>query len=91
MAEANPMLPLEALTFETARAALAHGEAAIAAGETVFDLGGVKSADSSGVALMLAWERRAKTAGHKLTYINVPPELESLARLYGVEALLPVA
>jgi phospholipid transport system transporter-binding protein len=91
MAEANPMLSLEALTFETARAALAQGEAAIAAGETVFDLGGVKSADSSGVALMLAWERRAKTAGRKLTYINVPAELESLARMYGVESLLPVA
>jgi phospholipid transport system transporter-binding protein len=90
MAEANPMLSLEALTFQTARAALAQGEAAIAAGETVFDLGGVKSTDSSGVALMLAWQRRAKTAGHKLTYINVPAELESLARLYGVESLLPV-
>jgi phospholipid transport system transporter-binding protein len=90
MAEANPMLSLEALTFQTAPAALAHGEAAIAAGETVFDLGGVTSADSSGVALMLAWQRRARTAGHKLTYINVPAELESLARLYGVESLLPL-
>jgi phospholipid transport system transporter-binding protein len=90
MAEANPMLSLEALTFQTARAALAQGEAAIAAGETVFDLGGVKNADSSGVALMLAWQRRARTAGRKLTYINVSAELESLARLYGVESLLPV-
>jgi phospholipid transport system transporter-binding protein len=88
MAEGNPMLALDALTFQTARAALAQGEAAIAAGETVFDLGGVRTTDSSGVALMLAWQRRARAAGRQLTYINVPPELESLARLYGVESLL---
>ena len=50
MAEANPMLSIDALTFTTAREALEQGAAAIRAGETVFDLGGVKAADSSGVA-----------------------------------------
>jgi phospholipid transport system transporter-binding protein len=91
MAEANPLLSVDALTFETAHAALAQGAAAIAAGETVFDLGGIKSADSSGVALMLAWERKARAAGRQLTYVNVPANLDSLARLYGVESLLPLA
>ena len=42
MAEANPMLSLDALTFENAQAALEQGCAALAAGETVFDLGGVQ-------------------------------------------------
>jgi phospholipid transport system transporter-binding protein len=65
MAEANPMISLDALTFETANAALEQGCAAIGAGETVFDLGGVRAADSSGVALLLAWQRRARDAGHK--------------------------
>jgi len=88
MAEANTMLSLEALTFQTARAALAQGAAAIAAGETVFDLGGVKTADSSGVALMLAWQRRAKDAGRSLTFLNVPANLHTLAAVYGVDALL---
>lgn len=83
------MLSLEALTFQTARAALEQGCAAIRAGETVFDLGGVKSADSSGVALLLAWQRKARAAGQKLAYVNVPESLESLAGLYGVETLLP--
>jgi phospholipid transport system transporter-binding protein len=88
MAEAHSMLSLEALTFQTARAALAQGAAAIAAGETVFDLGGVKTADSSGVALMLAWQRRAQAAGRSLSFVNVPANLHTLAGVYGVDALL---
>ncbi len=89
MAEANPMLSLEALTFDTAHAALDQGCAAIRAGETVFDLGGVKTADSSGVALLLAWQRKAQALNQRLTYINVPQNLDTLANLYGVSDLLP--
>ena len=89
MAEANCMLSLEALTFQSARAALEQGCKAIAAGETVFDLGGVKNADSAGVAVMLAWQRKAHAAGQRLTYTNVPANLVSLVGLYGVDPLLP--
>ncbi len=88
MAEANPMLSLDALTFETADAALEQGIAAIRAGETVFDLGGVRAADSSGVALLLAWQRRARDAGRKLTFINVPANIDALANLYGLDGVL---
>lgn len=88
MAEANPMLSLGALTFETANAALEQGVAAIRAGETVFDLGGVRAADSSGVALLLAWQRRAREAGQKLTFINVPANIDALANLYGLDGVL---
>ena len=85
------MLSIDALTFLTAREALEQGTAAIGAGETVFDLGGVKAADSSGVALLLAWQRRAVAAGHRLTFINVPDNVQKLASLYGVDTLLPQA
>jgi phospholipid transport system transporter-binding protein len=88
MAEANPMLSLGALTFETAQAALEQGCAAIRAGETVFDLGGVRAADSSGVALLLAWQRRARDVGQKLTFINVPSNIDALTHLYGLEGVL---
>ena len=37
MAESNPMLSLDALTFQSSRSALEQGCAAIAAGETVSD------------------------------------------------------
>jgi phospholipid transport system transporter-binding protein len=88
MAEASSMLSLEALTFDNAGAALEQGSAALAAGESVFDLGGVKSADSAAVALMLAWQRRAEAQGRSLKYINVPADVDALARLYGVDGLI---
>jgi phospholipid transport system transporter-binding protein len=91
MAEANAMLSLDALTFASAGDALHQGYAAIDAGETVFDLGGVKSADSAGVAVMLAWQRRAQAQGQRLKYINVPANVHALASVYGVEPLLPGA
>lgn len=85
------MLTIDAMTFDSARLALAQGEAAIGLGETVFDLSGVKSADSSGVALLLAWQRRALGAGHRLTFINVPENVRKLASLYGVDTLVAPA
>jgi phospholipid transport system transporter-binding protein len=88
MAEANPMLSLDALTFENAQVALDQGCAALAAGETVFDLGGVKSADSSALALMLAWQRRAQGQGRSLKFTNVPGNVDAMAKLYGVDGLL---
>ncbi len=82
------MLSLEALTFDNAQAALARGCAAVSAGETEFDLGGVKAADSSALALMLAWQRRAQGLGRSLKFINVPANVDALAKLYGVDGLL---
>lgn len=89
MAEANPMLSLDALTFQSARSALEQGCAAIAAGETVFDLGGVGAADSSGVAVLLAWQRHARAARQPLSFINVPEKVRKLAALYDLGDLLP--
>jgi phospholipid transport system transporter-binding protein len=88
MAESNPMLSLDALTFQNAQAALEQGSAALSTGETVFDLGGVEAADSSALALMLAWQRRAQAQGRKLSFINVPANVDALARLYGVDGLI---
>ena len=88
MAESNPMLSLDALTFQNAQAAMEQGCAALAAGETVFDLGGIQAADSSALALMLAWQRRAQAHGRKLSFVNVPANVDALARLYGVDGLI---
>lgn len=88
MGVANSMLSLDALTFDNASAALAQGNAALAAGDTTFDLGGVKAADSSALALMLAWQRRARAHGHSVQFLNVPANVDALAKLYGVDGLL---
>ena len=81
-------LPIETLTFLSAKTALDLGCAAIRAGNTVFDLGNVKAADSSGVAVLLAWQRKARAAGTTLSFVNLPASIESLATLYGVEGFL---
>jgi len=88
MSEINQLQGIASLTVQNATAALGQGLAAIQAGQTVFDLGTVKAADSSAVAVLLAWKRAARKAGKGLSYVNVPDGLQSLAALYGVDSFL---
>ena len=88
MSQTNTLGNIETLNVHNAKAALLQGFEAIAAGQTVFDLGSVKLADSSAVAVLLAWQRQARKAGAALAYINLPESLKSLAALYGVDAFL---
>jgi phospholipid transport system transporter-binding protein len=82
------VLKIESLTVNNAKAALEQGVAAIKSGQTVFDLGNVKLADSSAVAVLLEWQRVARKAGAALSYINVPASVKSLASLYDVDDIL---
>ena len=79
---------LTTLTVQNARVALAQGLAALAAGQTVFDLRNVDGVDSAAVSVMLAWRRAAQEAGVTLKLKNLPPNLSSLSKLYGVCELL---
>lgn len=84
----NQLHNIETLNVQTAKTALDQGIAAIKAGQTVIDLGAISVADSSAVAVLLAWKRAARRAGSALSYINVPAGLQSLAALYGVDDFL---
>lgn len=88
MSQTNQLESIETLTVINAKAALDQGLAAIRGGQTVFDLATVKTADSSAVAVLLAWQRAARKSGVALSYVNLPASLKSLAALYGVDALL---
>ena len=76
MSEINKLASIDTLTVQNAKAALDQGIAAI------------KAADSSAVAVLLAWKRAARKSGAALAYVNVPASLQSLAALYGVDAFL---
>ena len=76
------------LTVENATAALERGLAAIQDGQTVFDLGCIQTADSSAVAVLLAWQRAARKNGSTLAYTNMPASLKGLTSLYGVDEFL---
>lgn len=54
------------------------------------DLSGVERADSSGLALLVSLLREARASQTALQFANIPAQLHSLARVSGVEGLLPV-
>ncbi|MDP2135769.1 MAG: STAS domain-containing protein [Sulfuritalea sp.] len=77
------------MTMAGAKTLLAEGEAAIVSNSAVFDLAAVTEMDSSCLAVVFAWMRAAKAAGKSMRVLNPPPNLLSLAAVYGVADLLP--
>jgi phospholipid transport system transporter-binding protein len=76
------------LNQRNAAAQLQLGRAAIAAGETDFDLSALTALDSTAVAAMLDWQRHAAAQGKRLRFHGVSASLSSLISLYGVTDLL---
>jgi phospholipid transport system transporter-binding protein len=60
-------------------------------GTLVIDLAQVEAVDSAAVSLLLSWLRRAQRDQLAISFANVPDNLLSLARLYGVAELLPLS
>lgn len=60
-------------------------------GPLVIDLAQVEAVDSAAVSLLLSWLRRAQRENVSISFANVPENLLSLARLYDVAKLLPLA
>jgi phospholipid transport system transporter-binding protein len=80
--------PVLALNMNNAPAVLEAGLRAIANGQTEIDLSELTTVDSAAVATLLAWQRAAHSRNKTLTFRNLPANLQSLADLYGVTALL---
>lgn len=76
------------LNLATVTPLVETGAAMIAAGSEVVDLAQATHLDSSAVALLLEWTRRARAAGRNLSIVNAPIALRSLVELYGVGPLL---
>ena len=76
---------------------MGNASALVAAGEKLFsasdvvDLAKVQEADSSALAVLLAWLRFAGLRRIQLTFANLPTGVSALADLYGVASLLPRA
>lgn len=54
------------------------------------DASALQHFDTSLVALLLHARRAAQAAGGTIQIVGAPPKLADLARLYGVESLLPL-
>ncbi|MNK86257.1 hypothetical protein D3C87_1061630 [compost metagenome] len=76
------------LTNRNAAAVLREGLSRVSQGDVAVDCSALAQVDSAAVAVLLAWQRAAAARGQALALHGVPPQLASLATLYGVESLL---
>jgi phospholipid transport system transporter-binding protein len=88
--EGRRMMLSGPVTLDNVAAMLEEGRHALEEGACIVDLGEVGKLDSSLLALMLAWMRDARAHGRELQFANLPQPLQTIARLYGVEGMLPV-
>lgn len=77
------------LGFDSVSSVLQHaGANMLGNGHLEVDLKGVTRADSAGLALLVEWLRESEKAGNEITFINVPPQLLSIARVCGLDEIL---
>ena len=77
------------VTLANVAGVLEEGRRHLEEGVRAVDLSEVTDIDSSLLAVLLAWLRDARTRNHDLTFNNLPEALQTIARLYGVDSLLP--
>jgi phospholipid transport system transporter-binding protein len=78
------------VTLANVAAVLEEGRRHLEEGVRTVDLGEVTEMDSSLLAAMIAWLRDARRRQRELAFINLPESLRTIARLYGLDGLIPV-
>jgi phospholipid transport system transporter-binding protein len=53
------------------------------------DLAGVTRSDSAGLALLIEWLRESEQLGKTITFLNMPAQMQSIARVCGLDGILP--
>jgi len=77
-----------ALTLETVVTLRNAVNEWFAAGDVEVDLKAVTEVDSSALSLLLEWRRAARQHNARIRYRNLPPNLVSLATLYGIDGFI---
>lgn len=80
-----------AVTLENALALRDEGLRLFTGSAVTVDLAGVTEVDSTAVSLLFEWRRAALAAKRTIRYVNLPDNLTSLAKLYGVTELVDAA
>jgi phospholipid transport system transporter-binding protein len=81
------------LTFTTVPAVYEQGHAMFTTPTTTLTLrfiNGAARTDSAGLALLVEWLREAREHGKTLRFENIPAQLKDLARVSGLERVLPL-
>jgi phospholipid transport system transporter-binding protein len=79
------------VTMDNVRVVIEEGRRAFDHENLVVDLSGLETVDSSAISMMLEWMRDATRLGRRIGFRNVPENLKTLARVYGVFDELPLA
>jgi len=79
------------VTLAGVSALLAEGVRSFEGNPVLVDLSGVTEADSSAISLMLEWTRSMHGSNRQIFFANLGESLVSIANLYGVTDLIPVA
>ena len=79
------------VTLSNVASLLEEGRRHLGEGVQTVDLGEVSEMDSALLALLLAWLRDTKASGSPVAFANLPQSLRTIARLYGVDHLLPAS
>lgn len=77
-----------AVNIENALSLREEGLRLFTAQDVTLDLGAVTEVDSTALSLLFEWRRAALAANRSIRYVNLPENLTSLARLYGVTELV---
>jgi phospholipid transport system transporter-binding protein len=77
------------LNMDTVPSLFQMGLQRLAGEDLSVDFSQVESVDSAAISMLLGWERAAQRQGRALRVTGLSEDLLSLARLYGVEKLLP--
>jgi phospholipid transport system transporter-binding protein len=79
------------VTLGNVAALLEEGRRHLADGVQTVDLGEVSEMDSALLALLLTWLRDARVNERSLAFTHLPASVLTIARLYGVDRLLPAS
>jgi phospholipid transport system transporter-binding protein len=79
------------VTLANVTALLDEGRRHLAEGVQTVDLAEVSEMDSALLALLLAWLRDAKARDQAVAFTNPPASLITIARLYGVDRVIPIS
>ena len=77
------------VTLTNAVRILEEGRQHLHEGVRTVDLSEVSEMDSSLLAVLLAWLRDARAHRREVRFTNPPESLTTIAKLYGVDKLLP--
>ena len=79
------------VTFSTVMQILAKGEKYIVAQPSiVVDFASVGGVDSSAIALITSWVRKAKASDTNIKIVNLPSNLVVLAKTCGIHDIIPI-